>query len=99
MDQKQLISQDRKIIEIQGYGAKISYDKEIKLFRGEFLNLNGYADFYSNNINDLMKEGEISLKVFFELLHEKWYNILVKIYEIFTKIFITNIKRNIEYGK
>jgi len=52
------------LIEINGYRAIIKYDPEIEMFRGEFIGLNGSADFYANNIEDLKKEGAISLKVF-----------------------------------
>ncbi len=52
------------LMEINGYRAVIKYDPEIEMFRGEFNGLNGSADFYANNIEDLKKEGAISLKVF-----------------------------------
>jgi predicted HicB family RNase H-like nuclease len=32
------------------YEAVISYDPEIQLFRGEFVGLNGSADFYADSI-------------------------------------------------
>lgn len=56
---------------INGYSAIISYDEEINLFRGEFVNLNGGADFYASDIATLRKEGEISLKVFLEACKER----------------------------
>ena len=34
------------------------------MFRGEFVNLNGGADFYATNVEDLHKEGKISLDAF-----------------------------------
>lgn len=53
-----------------GYKAVINYDPEIEMFRGYFINLNGDADFYATNIEDLKKEGELSLKVFLEMCAE-----------------------------
>lgn len=56
---------------INGYNAVIAYDEEINLFRGEFVNLNGGADFYAADITSLRKEGEISLKVFLDACKER----------------------------
>jgi len=53
------------LIEINNVKAFIQYDPDIDMFRGEFIGLNGSADFYADNINALKKEGEISLKVFY----------------------------------
>jgi predicted HicB family RNase H-like nuclease len=53
------------------YSAAISYDPDIGMFRGEFVGLNGGADFYASSIDDLRKEGEMSLKVFLEFAKEK----------------------------
>lgn len=50
-----------------GYAAVIAYDPEIEMFRGEFVGLNGGADFYAKDIDGLRREGEISLKVFIEM--------------------------------
>jgi len=58
------------IIEINGYRAVIQYDPEIEMFRGEFIGLNGGADFYATDIEGLHREGEISLKVFLEMCRE-----------------------------
>ena len=41
------------LMEIDGYRAIIKYDPEIEMFRGEFSNLNGGADFYADNIKSL----------------------------------------------
>jgi predicted HicB family RNase H-like nuclease len=40
------------------------------MFRGEFVGLNGGADFYAKDIDGLRKEGEISLKVFLDMCRE-----------------------------
>ena len=55
---------------INGYTAVIQYDPEIDLFRGEFVGLNGGADFYASDIAGLKCEGEISLRVFLEMCAE-----------------------------
>jgi hypothetical protein len=46
-----------------GYDAVINYDPEIEMFRGEFINLNGGADFYVSDISGLHKEGQLSLNI------------------------------------
>ena len=58
------------IMEINGYRALIQYDSEIEMFRGEFMGLNGSADFYASDIEGLKKEGAISLKVFLQMCVE-----------------------------
>lgn len=58
------------LMEIDGYKAVIQYDAEIGMFRGEFIGLNGGADFYGTNIESLDKEGRTSLKVFLEMCEE-----------------------------
>ena len=54
------------LMNIKGYNAVIKYDPEIEMFRGEFLELNGGADFYAKDIENLKKEGAISLQVFID---------------------------------
>ena len=58
------------MMEINGYRAIIQYDPEIDMFRGEFIGLNGGADFYAKDIDNLRKEGEISLQVFLDMCQE-----------------------------
>lgn len=58
------------IMEIDGYRAIIQYDPDIEMFRGEFVGLNGGADFYAKDIEGLRKEGKVSLKVFLEMCLE-----------------------------
>ena len=53
------------------YKASIRYDAEIEEFRGEFLGLNGGADFYGKSLAELKREGAASLKVFLEMCAEK----------------------------
>ncbi len=59
------------IMEIESYKAKIEYDPEIDMFRGEILGLNGGADFYGKNPTELRREFKKSLKVFLEVCEEK----------------------------
>ncbi len=58
-------------IKINDYRAVIAYDPDIEMFRGEFVGLNGGADFYAKDIESLKKEGAISLKVFLEMCQEE----------------------------
>jgi len=59
------------LMEINGFRAVINYDPEIEMFRGEFVGLNGGADFYANNIKNLKKEGSLSLKVFLKACEDR----------------------------
>ncbi len=58
------------LMNIDGCNAIIRYDAEINLFRGEFLGLNGSADFYADSIEALRTEGAKSLKVFKDMCRE-----------------------------
>jgi len=53
-----------------GYTAKIEYDAEIDLFRGEVLGLNGGVDFYGNDPKNLRTEFKRSLQVFLDVCRE-----------------------------
>ncbi|MFV0543233.1 MAG: type II toxin-antitoxin system HicB family antitoxin [Marinicella pacifica] len=53
------------------YLAVINYDPDIDMFRGEFVLLNGGADFYAKDIAGLRKEGEKSLKVYLDMCKEE----------------------------
>ena len=59
------------IIEVESYKAKIEYDPELDMFRGEILGLNGGADFYGKNPTELRREFKKSLKAFLEVCEEK----------------------------
>lgn len=58
------------VMKIDGYDAVINYDPEIDMFRGEYVNLNGGADFYASDIAGLQKEGKLSLAVFLKMCEE-----------------------------
>ena len=59
------------IMELDSYKAKIEYDPEIDMFRGEILGLNGGADFYGKSPSELRKEFKKSLNTFLEVCKEK----------------------------
>jgi len=48
-----------------------STDPEIHILRGEFVGLNGGADFYAENVRDLIEEGRKSLAVYQAICREK----------------------------
>lgn len=62
------------MITVDGYHARIEYDEDLDLFRGEILGLNGGADFYGANPQELRTELKKSLKVFLEVCAEKNIN-------------------------
>ena len=60
----------KNLMEIDGYKAVIAYDPQTNLFRGEFVDLNGSADFYAADVKSLQREGKLSLKVFLDMCRE-----------------------------
>lgn len=60
----------KNVMMIDGYQAVVAYDPELEMFRGEFVGLNGGADFYAKDIEGLKREGAVSLKVFLEACAE-----------------------------
>lgn len=59
------------VMMINGYQAVIAFDPEISMFRGEFLGLNGGADFYAADVEGLRREGDASLRVFLEACEQR----------------------------
>jgi predicted HicB family RNase H-like nuclease len=59
------------VVEIDGEKAVIAFDPEIRMLRGEFVGLNGSADFYAENVHDLIAEGRKSLAVYLDMCREK----------------------------
>ena len=55
---------------INGDRAVIAFDPDIQMFRGEFVGLNGGADFYARDVDGLRHEGEISLRIFLDACAE-----------------------------
>ena len=62
------------IISVEGHRAKIEYDPDMDMFRGEILGLNGGADFYGKTPDELRLEFKKSLQVFLDVCKEKGIN-------------------------
>lgn len=56
----------KNVMVIDGQQAVIIYDPDIEMFRGEFVGLNGGADFYATDIAGLHREGRLSLDAYLE---------------------------------
>ena len=59
------------LMNVDGYHAKIDYDEETDLFRGEILGLSGGADFYGSSPEELRREFKKSLDIFLEVCKEQ----------------------------
>ena len=59
------------VMTIGEHRAVITFDPEISMFRGEFVGLNGGADFYAPDVEGLQREGETSLRVFLEACRQR----------------------------
>ena len=77
----------QNIMMINEHKAIIQYDPELGLFRGEFVGLNGGADFYGDSITALQNEGEQSLQTFLEVCKENG----IEPYKSFSGKFMTRI--------
>ena len=60
----------KDVMEVGGHNAMMAFDADTNLFRGEFIDLDGGADFYAADLESLRIEGEISYKVFFDMCRE-----------------------------
>lgn len=60
----------KNTMEIDGHKAVIQFDPDIGMFRGEFVGLNGGADFHASDVAGLRKEGAASLRVFLDMCEE-----------------------------
>jgi predicted HicB family RNase H-like nuclease len=56
---------------VDGYSAKIEYDEDTDLFRGQILGLTAGAEFYGSNPDELRMEFKRSLDVFLEVCRER----------------------------
>ena len=56
---------------VDGFRARIEYDEEIDLFRGEILGLSGGAEFYGEDPKELRTEFSKSRQVFLQVCKEK----------------------------
>jgi predicted HicB family RNase H-like nuclease len=61
----------KNVIEIDGHRAVLAYDPDIQMIRGEFLGLNGGADFYARSVDELVSEGRKSLATFLDICRER----------------------------
>ena len=59
------------IMMLDKYSAKIEYDPELDLFRGEILGLNGGADFYGKNPKELRREFKSRSRHFLKFVKSK----------------------------
>lgn len=59
------------VMTVEGYHARIEYDPEIDLFRGEILGLTGGADCYGKTPKELRTEFKKSLAVFLAVCAEQ----------------------------
>ena len=59
------------MVTINGYLAEITYDDRLQMFRGEFIGINGSADFYALDLATLKREGELSLALFLNACRKK----------------------------
>ena len=48
------------------FKARICFVPDMQMFRGEFINLNGGADFYAPDVKGLEREGKISLDIYLD---------------------------------
>jgi len=53
-------------LKIDNHVAVITFDPEIEMFRGEFVGLNGGADFYAYSVEELKNEGSTSLTIYLD---------------------------------
>ena len=61
----------KNIMEIDGHKAVIAFDPDLGMFRGEFLGLSGGADFYAADVEGLLREGRMSLRVYLQACEER----------------------------
>jgi len=83
------------LMKINGVNAVITYDPDIEMFRGEFVELNGGADFYAKDIENLKKEGAISLKIFLDACNKRNLEPMKKYSGKFNVRVPTNLHANI----
>jgi predicted HicB family RNase H-like nuclease len=51
---------------VDGFKAMIRFVPDMQMFRGEFINLSGGADFYATDVRGLEREGKISLDIYLD---------------------------------
>jgi predicted HicB family RNase H-like nuclease len=76
---------------ISGHVAVISFDPDVGLFRGEFVGLNGGADFYADSVDGLHIEGEASLNTFLQVCQAQG----IEPYRHFSGKFMTRVSADL----
>lgn len=66
-------SVDSEAMEIDGHTARVNFDPGLGMYRGEFIGLNGGADFYAMTMEGLRTEGMASLRLFLVLCAENGF--------------------------
>ncbi len=61
----------KNVLDVDGHKAVVGFDPDIAMFRGEFLGLNGGADFYADSVPRLIEEARLSLQVFMDECRER----------------------------
>ena len=79
------------IMDIDGQRAIIGFDPDLNQFRGEFIGLNGGADFYAKSVEALRKEGVRSLKTFLAVCEERG----IEPYKNFSGKFVVRVPPNL----
>lgn len=79
------------VMQIDNHKAVISYDSELGLFRGEFIGLNGGADFYGESVAELEQQGRQSLATFLEICQEHG----IEPYLTYSGKFITRLPKEL----
>jgi predicted HicB family RNase H-like nuclease len=64
------VTNTMNIMSIDNYRAAVTYDSDANMLRGEFLGLNGGADFYASDMPTLKAEGAKSLAAFLKVCKE-----------------------------
>ena len=59
------------VMTVDGFNARIEYDPDTDMFRGEVLGLNGGTDFYGKSPKELKTEFKKSLQVLLDVCKEK----------------------------
>ncbi|PLR45438.1 type II toxin-antitoxin system HicB family antitoxin [Chimaeribacter arupi] len=57
-------------LKVKDHVAVIMFDPDIEMFSGEFIGLNGGADFYASSVDKLKEEGAKSLSIFLDECRE-----------------------------
>lgn len=76
---------------INGHSAVVSYDPDVEMLRGEFIGLNGGADFYAASVEELHEEGARSLQTFLEVCRER----KIEPYRKFSGRFVVRVQPSI----